>query len=135
MKTGTDVNGGDWLVTISRGTTAAVEPSLPLANATDVDVDVGLTSGLNVNGGGLLRRSDNDEVEAVDDAIDDAIDDAAVGSPMAVPWCCRSGLRARRSNGEPGSALFGRPKVDCLRAELGVKLAPGLQKLQLKTLQ
>ena len=39
--------------------------------------------------------------------------------------CNLSGDNARRSNGEPGSADFGRLKEDFF-AEFGVKLAPGL---------
>ena len=39
--------------------------------------------------------------------------------------CSRSGDKARRNKGEPGSADFGRLKEDFF-AEFGVKLAPGL---------
>ena len=40
--------------------------------------------------------------------------------------CSRSGERARRSSGEPGSADFGLWALKAFLAELGVRLAPGL---------
>lgn len=40
--------------------------------------------------------------------------------------CNRSGERARRSKGEPGSADFGLCALKAFLAELGVRLAPGL---------